>query len=90
MDNETVEEIKRHFGIVAEGLDSHIQVVAEGQSGLQRQIEQFRRETNREFEETRALIRLSYVELERRMGSLESDVAELRSRMDRVEARVGR
>jgi SMC interacting uncharacterized protein involved in chromosome segregation len=90
MDNETVEEIKRHFGIVAEGLDLHIQAVAEGQSGLQRQIEQFRRETNREFEETRALIRLSYVELERRMGSLESDVAELRSRMDRVEARVGR
>ena len=31
MDSETVEEIKRHFGVVAEGLRSDIRAVAEGQ-----------------------------------------------------------
>jgi hypothetical protein len=30
MDRETVDEIKRHFDVVAEGLESKIQAVAEG------------------------------------------------------------
>jgi len=34
MDRETVEEIKRHFGVVAEGLRTDIRAVAEGQSRL--------------------------------------------------------
>jgi hypothetical protein len=38
MDRETVEEIKRHFGIVAEGLRSEIQLVAEGQSFLRDEL----------------------------------------------------
>jgi hypothetical protein len=31
MDSETVEEIKRHFGVVTEGIRSDIRAVAEGQ-----------------------------------------------------------
>ena len=42
MDRETVDEIKRHFGIVAEDLRSDIRAVAEGQQNLRREFESFR------------------------------------------------
>ena len=87
-----VEEVKRHFGVVAEGLESKIQALAEGHSALERRLDavkgELRGEMKREFEETRALIRLSYTELERRIGSLESDVSELQTRMEAVETRL--
>lgn len=38
MDTDTVEEIKRHFGIIAEGLRSDIRVIAEGQDLLREQL----------------------------------------------------
>jgi hypothetical protein len=63
MDHEAVEEIKRHFGIVAEDVRGEVRGVAEGVAVLReemhREFEDFRTETAREFEETRALIRLS-------------------------------
>ena len=59
MDRETVEEIKRHFGIVAEDLRGDIRALAEGQLEIRREIDVFRADVSREFEETRALIRLS-------------------------------
>src|SRR5512133_3728801 len=34
MDRETVDEVKRHFGIVAEDLRSDVRAVAEGQQGI--------------------------------------------------------
>jgi uncharacterized protein YceH (UPF0502 family) len=88
MDRETVEEIKRHFGVVAEDLRDEIRAVAEGQQDLRRELDGFRGEVTREFEETRALIRLSYGELDRRVRGLESEVADLRTRLERVEARL--
>ena len=88
MDRETVEEIKRHFGVVAEDLRSEIRAVAEGQQDVRRELEVFRADVAREFEETRGLIRLSYGELDRRVRGLESEVADLRTRLDRVEARL--
>ena len=39
MDSETVEEIKRHFGVVAEDLRSDIRVIAEGQDLLRDRLE---------------------------------------------------
>ena len=63
MDHEAVEEIKRHFGIVAEDIRGEVRGVAEGVAVLpeemHREFEDFRTETAREFEETRALFRLS-------------------------------
>lgn len=88
MDHETVEEMKRHFGIVAEGLRSDIRAVAEGQVGLRDEILRFRQEVADEFKETKAMIRLSYAELDRRIRGLELDVTDLRGRLERVEARV--
>jgi hypothetical protein len=64
MDRETVEEIKRHFGAVAEQLRSDVRAVAEGQQAVQaemrREFSAVRTEVARESEETRALIWLSY------------------------------
>ena len=58
MDSETVEEIKRHFGIVAEDLRSDIRAVAEGQDLLREQltsrIDGLEREMRSEFEEVKA------------------------------------
>jgi uncharacterized protein YceH (UPF0502 family) len=88
MDHETVEEIKRHFGVVVEDLRSDNRALAEGQADIGREIGAFRTDVTEEFEETRSLPRLSYGELDRRVKSLETEVADLRARLERVEDRL--
>jgi hypothetical protein len=88
MDRESVEEIKRHFGIVAEELRGDIRAVAEGQTRLRGDFDTFRVEVRKEFEETRAMIRLSYGELERRIVDLETGMHDLRSRVARIETHL--
>jgi hypothetical protein len=41
----------------------------------------------REFVETQSMIRLSYSELDRRLRDLETDVGQLKGRLERLEAR---
>jgi predicted RNase H-like nuclease (RuvC/YqgF family) len=88
MDHDTVEEIKRHFGVVVEDLRSENRALAEGQAEIRREIGAFRTDVTREFEETRSLIRLSYGELDRRVKSLETEVGDLRTRLERLEERL--
>jgi len=92
MDRETVDEIERRFGIIAEDLRGDVRAVAEGQQALRaelhREFSSVRSDVARESEETRALIRLSYGELDRRVRDLETDVADLRVRLQRVEGRL--
>lgn len=90
MDAETVEEIKRHLGIVAEGLGSEIRAVAEGQEQLRSEMNERFSEVRAEFEEVKAMIRFSYAELDRRLRTVESEVTDLRARLEKVEARVSR
>ncbi len=92
MDQETADEIKRHFNVVAEGLRSDIRVLAEGLGantdrldrlerrfdglesrfdGFESHFDSFESRVTAEFTETRAMIRLSYGELERRIERLE-------------------
>ncbi|HEU5250857.1 MAG TPA: hypothetical protein VFW15_12795 [Thermoanaerobaculia bacterium] len=106
MDQETADEIKRHFNVVAEGLRSDIRVLAEGLGantdrldrlerrldgfesrfdsfesrfdgfesrfdGFESRFDGFEKRVTAEFTETRAMIRLSYGELERRIVRLE-------------------
>jgi hypothetical protein len=93
MSSEIVAEIKRLFGVVTEDLRSEIRAVAEGQVALRdelkRDLLEFRQEVRTEFDEVKAMIRFSYAELDRRVRSLESDVNDLRSRLERLETRVG-
>jgi predicted nucleic acid-binding Zn-ribbon protein len=87
MDRETAEEIKRHFNVVAEGLRSEIRTVAEGVIGTNARLDGIESRMSEEFNETRAMIRLSFGELDRRIRALEDDVSSLRTRLERVEAR---
>jgi hypothetical protein len=48
----------------------------------------FRSETRQDFVELRSMIKLSYAELERRLASLEEGYGDLKTRMERVEARL--
>ncbi len=88
MDRETVEEIKRHFGVVADDLRGDIRALAEGQSEIRREMDVFRAEVSREFEEARSLIRLSYGGLDRRVTGLETEVTHPRTRLERVEEQL--
>jgi transposase-like protein len=85
MNDAQVEEIKRHFGVVAEALRSDIRQIAEGHSGLRRDIQELREEFRDEFKEMRALMRLSFSQLDQRIRTLETDILTLKARMDRLE-----
>ena len=84
------DDIKRHFTVLTEHLDSKIALLAEGQAALgdrlSRRIDNLEQRMKEDSEETRALIRLSYAQLDRRVSSLESDVSELRDRLGKIEA----
>jgi hypothetical protein len=71
MDNETVEEIKRHFNVVAEGLRSEIRVLGEGLDSTNERIDGILSRMAEEFRDLRAVIRLSFGELDRRIRALE-------------------
>ena len=81
-----MEEIKRHFGVVAEALRSDIRQIAEGHVGIGRELQEIRDEFRDEFKEMRALMRPSFSQLDQRMRMLETDISTLKSRVDRLES----
>ena len=85
MNDAQVEEIKRHFGVVAEALHSDIRQIAEGHSGIRRELQAMHDEFRDEFKEMRALMRLSFSQLDQRIRTLETDISTLKARMDRFE-----
>jgi predicted RNase H-like nuclease (RuvC/YqgF family) len=85
MNDAQVEEIKRYFGVIAEGLRSDLPQVAEGHSDIRRELQQVRDEFRKEFKEMRALMRLSFSQLDQRIRTLETDIPTLKARMDRLE-----
>jgi predicted nucleic acid-binding Zn-ribbon protein len=86
MNTEQMEEIKHHFGVVAESLRSDIRQIAEGHATIRQELQGLRGEFRDEFKEMRAPIRLSFSQLDQRIHTLESDIATLKTRMDRLEA----
>jgi hypothetical protein len=87
MDRETADEIKRHFNVVAEGLRTDIRTVAEGLAATGERFDRLDSRIEAEFNEVKAMIRLSFGELDRRIRSLEADVSSLRARLEKLEAR---
>jgi hypothetical protein len=66
---------KRHAGVLAEGLRHEIQLVAEGfQMHLDRRHAEDRTFLEEQFRETRALIHLSYGQIQDRVERLEQRV----------------
>jgi chromosome segregation ATPase len=109
MDRETVDEIKRHFGVLIEGVESKLQVVAEGvalaneridrlneridrldqrMDRLEQRMDRLETEVHQGFSELRAMIKLSYEEIDRRLMSLESAYEGLARRVLQLEAKL--
>jgi len=84
-------ENRRHFEVVAEGLRSDIQQIAEGHQVLldgQNRIETRVLERVSEMErELGAMIKFSYADLDRRIHNLEDSVLTLTSRIEHIESR---
>ena len=80
-----VEEIKRYFGVIAEALRSDLRQVAEGHTDIRRHLDETRDEFRDEFKEMRALIRLSFSQLDQRIRIMETDLSALKARVDRLE-----
>ena len=74
MDAETVAEIKRHFSVVAEDVRSDVRAVAEGVSVLREELHREMGGVRTEIDEVKAMIQLSYTEIDRRMRTLESEL----------------
>ncbi len=94
MDSSDVAEIKRHFNVVAEGIEKKIQLVAEGVSALDERgarvedrMTVFEEKMERGFDEIKAMIKFSYAELDRRVASLEAGLAKLELRVQNLETR---
>jgi hypothetical protein len=86
MSKEEMEEIKRHFGVVAESLRSDIRQIAEGYAVIRHELQSQHEELRGEFNEARTLMRLSFSHLDQRILMLESDGTFRKSRMDRLES----
>ena len=67
-------EMIHEFHIVSEGVISQVKLVAEGVMNLDekfsREIASFRKESEQAHQETRAMIKFSYAELDRRISTL--------------------
>ena len=59
MTEDRADEIMRHFDVVAEGLRSEIQVLAEGHGLIRDEIKAFRAEVSGEFSELHAMVKFS-------------------------------
>ncbi|OGP96350.1 MAG: hypothetical protein A2157_14890 [Deltaproteobacteria bacterium RBG_16_47_11] len=89
------EEIIHEFHIVTEGLMDHIKLLAEGHSGvvqrldhMETRFDHMEAENERQHIETRALIKLSFSELDKRLSSLELQVKELQEWRKQVQDRL--
>ncbi len=89
MDREIADDIKRHFSVVAEGLRSEIRAVAEGVAGTNERLDRFQSQMAEETSEIKAMIRISFGQLDHRITTLEGSVSNLRARLERLEARFG-
>lgn len=86
MNAEQMEEIKRHFGVVAELLQSDIRRIAEGHATIRHELQEHRGEIRDEFKKMRALMRLLFSQPDRLIRTLESDISTLKARRDRLVA----
>jgi hypothetical protein len=76
--NERLEEVKRHSGVLVEGLRHELHLVAEGLTmHIQVQHVQEREYFDRKFEDTHALIRSSYDHLQQQHNQIQQRVENL-------------
>src|SRR3989442_8266722 len=85
-DERTTGRVKRHTGVLVEGLRHELQLVAEGLAmHIQVQHVQEREYFDRKFEDTHALIRSSYDHLQQQHDHLQQSQDQLRQRVENLE-----
>jgi BMFP domain-containing protein YqiC len=78
---EKVEEVKRHSGALYEEMLHRLDLVVEGHQALHQKIDKLEARMEHEFVETRALIELSYRQLQQRVETLEQRVQIIEKRL---------
>lgn len=82
-------DTRRHFEVLTEGTRKDIQLVAESvvllSDKLDRTATRLDEKIDRTAAETQAMIKFSHVEIDRRMRSLEDAIADLQTRVERLE-----
>lgn len=93
--NKFKEDIIHEFHIISEGLIDQIKLLAEGHSGIiqrldrvETRLDHFEKENERQHLETRALVKISFSELDRRVSELESQVKDLQEWKKQVQSRL--
>ena len=88
-------EIIQQFHIISEGLIDQIKLLAEGHSGIiqrldrvETRLDKMEEENKREHLETRALIKISFSQLDRRISDLESQMKEVQEWKKEVQTRL--
>jgi hypothetical protein len=78
MDRETVEEIKRHFGVVVEDLRSEFRMVAEGQVLLREdltvKIDSLDRKVDKRMDDLTHIVQLTHSEVTNRLNDHETQL----------------
>ncbi|MEI9476499.1 MAG: hypothetical protein WCO26_07980 [Deltaproteobacteria bacterium] len=89
------EEIVHQFHIVSEGLLDQIKLLGEGHTGIinrlstiDEQLGRLEKENERQHLETRALVKISFSELDKRLSDLELQVKGLQEWRKKVEKRL--
>jgi len=89
---QAVSEMRRHFDLSAEGIRSDIRFVSEAVAGLEEKVDRENEVTREEmrhgFSETQSMIRFSHAELDRRVRALESALADVMARLERLESTI--
>lgn len=87
-------ETRRHMGVLVEAVRDDVRQLAEGLNETNRglaetnqRLDRFQRKVEEEFAETRAAIRFSYAQLERRIQELEGNYASLNARLAPLDSR---
>jgi chromosome segregation ATPase len=86
-------ETRRHFEVVAERLETKIDLVTEGVihaneriDRLDAKVDTLAEEMADEFNDIRSMIKFSHHDLDRRLRSLEDVVTDLQARVERLES----
>jgi hypothetical protein len=82
------ERVVHQFHIISEGLVDQIKLLAEGHAGIIDRLNRMEKENERQHQETRSLVKLSFTELDRRLTDLEMQMKEMREWKKRVEGRL--
>jgi len=81
------DEIIEQFHIISEGLIDQIKLLAEGHSGILQRLDRIEDENKREHSETRALIKISFSQLDKRISDLESQMKDVQEWKKQVQVR---